>query len=158
MRKSIKENIKDILNGNYPKINKNIKEEKKEKKKENINNNENKEFIGDIGKNLTLQTQLYLNEKNRINNYNLDEKPENVIKILEKEFRNEIKEKENLPIIRPFRSINLSNQNLYRNIKTIIDFNDIKNKNKITEFVCFFKAKKNYQLNKFKETNKDYII
>ena len=158
MRKSIKENIKDILNGKYPIINKNIQKDKKEKQKLIINKNDEKDLKGFIINNLTLQTQLYLNEKNRINNYNLDEKPEKIIQNLETEFRNEIKKEENLPIIPPFRSINLNNQNLYRNIKTKIDFNDIQKKNKITEFVCFFKAKKNYQLNKFKETNKDYNI
>ena len=159
IRKSIKENIKDILNGKYLKIKKNIEKiQKSSNQIQNINSNENNELIGILRKNLALQTQLYLSEKNRINNYNLEEKPEIIIKNLEKEFRNEIKEEDNLPVIPPFRSIDLNNQNLYRNIKTKIDFNDIQKKNKITEFVCFFKAKKNYQLNKFKETNKDYNI
>ena len=158
MRKSIKENIKDILNGKYPIINKNIQKDKKEKQKLIINKNDEKDLKGFIINNLTLQTQLYLNEKNRINNYNLDEKPEKIIQNLETEFRNEIKKEENLPIIPPFRSINLNNQNLYRNIKTKIDFDDIKNKKKITEFVCYFKAKKNNQLNKFKKSDEDNNI
>ena len=96
-RKKIIENLLKSLQKKFLQIiiNKNIQKDKKEKQKLIINKNDEKDLKGFIINNLTLQTQLYLNEKNRINNYNLDEKPEKIIQNLETEFRNEIKKEEN---------------------------------------------------------------
>ena len=162
-KKSIKENIKDILNGKYKltneynkkeivkeKINKTINETLKDK----INLKKQLNLKGVITHNLNLQSKLYYEEQNKINLFDFNEQPEKIIKKLEKEFKQEIKKENILPVIPPFKSIDLKNQKLYCSKKDFIDYEDIKKKNKLTEYICYHKANNNIKLKQIKDNLK----
>ena len=64
------------------------------------------------------------------------------------------KSKNILPVIPPFKSIDLKNQKLYCSKKDFIDYEDIKKKNKLTEYICYHKANNNIKLKQIKDNLK----
>ena len=153
-KKNFKENLKDILNGLYNNdLNTNYTDSKrlksesveiKTKNKINIKNN----LINSLGlitNDLELQKKLYSEGNKLSKDYDLNKNPEILIKKLEKEFKDEEKKSETKRTLPIFNQIDLNNEKLYGNRLSENEYNVLTKKNKLTEYICLIKAKKNFE-------------
>ena len=154
-KKNFKENLKDILNGLYNNdLNTNytdskrlksesveIKTQKKINIKKNLINN-----LGLITNDLELQKKLYSEGNKLSKDYDLNKNPEILIKKLEKEFKDEEKKSETKRTLPIFNQIDLNNEKLYGNRLSENEYNVLTKKNKLTEYICLIKAKKNFEM------------
>ena len=154
-KKNFKENLKDILNGLYNNdLNTNYTDSKrlksesveiKTKNKINIKNN----LINSLGlitNDLELQKKLYSEGNKLSKDYDLNKNPEILIKKLEKEFKDEEKKSETKRTLPIFNQIDLNNEKLYGNRLSENEYNVLTKKNKLTEYICLIKAKKNFEM------------
>ena len=131
---------------------------KKYHEKEKIQNNNNnytskekekiKNFIC-LPLNLRRQTEIGLSSIN--DNLDLNKKPEFIIGLLEKKFKEE--EKENLELraktVSNWKKIlKLKNEKLYGEKKNNSDYEELKKRKMLTEYICLMKAKNKYEINK----------
>ena len=136
---------------------------KKYKEKEKIQNNANftseekekiKNFIC-LPLNLRRQTEIGLSSVN--DNLDLNQKPEYIISLLEKKFKDE--EKENTEIRSKTvsnwkKSLKMKNEKLYGEKKNNCDYEELKKRNMLTEYICLMKAKNKYEINKLQDKYK----
>ena len=136
---------------------------KKYKEKEKIQNNANftskekekiKNFIC-LPLNLRRQTEIGLSSVN--DNLDLNQKPEYIISLLEKKFKEE--EKENTEIRSKTvsnwkKSLKMKNEKLYGEKKNNCDYEELKKRNMLTEYICLMKAKNKYEINKLQDKYK----
>ena len=136
---------------------------KKYKEKEKIQNNANftskekekiKNFIC-LPLNLRRQTEIGLSSVN--DNLDLNQKPEYIINLLEKKFKDE--EKENTEIRSKTvsnwkKSLKMKNEKLYGEKKNNCDYEELKKRNMLTEYICLMKAKNKYEINKLQDKYK----
>ncbi len=154
-KKNFKENLKDILNGLYNNdLNTNYTDSKRlksesveirTKKKINIKKN----LINNLGlitNDLELQKKLYSEGNKLSKDYDLNKNPEILIKKLEKEFKEEEKKSETKRTLPIFNQIDLNNEKLYGNRLSENEYNVLTKKNKLTEYICLIKAKKNFEM------------
>jgi hypothetical protein len=158
---NFKENLLNILNGNY-KVNSNKKNKNKNLLSKSTNIKyfyktiNNKKPIKKIGKLRTnLEYQKKMNESN-LNNNELDliNKPKEIIDLIENEFNQELERRKNIyrKNLKSFRTnINFKNEKLYGKKKSDYDYNELKKQNKLTEYICLTKAKSNYELEELKK-------
>ena len=131
---------------------------KKYHEKEKIQNNNNnytskekekiKNFIC-LPLNLRRQTEIGLSSIN--DNLDLNKKPEFIIGLLEKKFKEE--EKENLELRAKTVSnwkkyLKMKNEKLYGEKKNNSDYEELKKRKMLTEYICLMKAKNKYEINK----------
>ena len=122
---------------------------KKYKEKEKIKN-----FIC-LPLNLRRQTEIGLSSAN--DNLDLNQKPEYIINLLEKKFKDE--EKENTEIRSKTvsnwkKSLKMKNEKLYGEKKNNCDYEELKKRNMLTEYICLMKAKNKYEINKLQDKYK----
>ena len=137
---------------------------KKYHEKEKIQNNNNnytskekekiKNFIC-LPLNLRRQTEIGLSCIN--DNLDLNQKPEYIINLLEKKFKDE--EKENTEIRSKTvsnwkKSLKMKNEKLYGEKKNNCDYEELKKRNMLTEYICLMKAKNKYEINKLQDKYK----
>ena len=136
---------------------------KKYHEKEKIQNNANftskekekiKNFIC-LPLNLRRQTEIGLSSVN--DNLDLNQKPEYIISLLEKKFKED--EKENTEIRSKTvsnwkKSLKMKNEKLYGEKKNNCDYEELKKRNMLTEYICLMKAKNKYEINKLQDKYK----
>ena len=137
---------------------------KKYHEKEKIQNNNNnytskekekiKNFIC-LPLNLRRQTEIGLSSIN--DNLDLNKKPEFIIGLLEEKFKEE--EKENLELraktVSNWKKIlKLKNEKLYGEKKNNSDYEELKKRKMLTEYICLMKAKNKYEINKLQDKYK----
>ena len=104
--------------------------------------------------NLRRQKEIYMSN---IENLDLDEKPKIIINLLEKKFKEE--EKENLELRAKTISnwkkvIKINNEKLYGEKKNNSDYEELKKRNMLTEYICLQKAKNKYEIQKLQQKYK----
>ena len=109
--------------------------------KKNLINN-----LGLITNDLELQKKLYSEGNKLSKDYDLNKNPEILIKKLEKEFKDEEKKSETKRTLPIFNQIDLNNEKLYGNRLSENEYNVLTKKNKLTEYICLIKAKKNFEM------------
>jgi hypothetical protein len=175
-KKNFKENIMDIINGKYyqeeefykPLIKKESGIKIVLNKNENINNlnkEENKKNISkknltsidlycksDIITNLNKQTLINLKHKSE-KELDIVNNPKEIIEIIEKDFEQTQKDKEQkfIKTLPYFNKINISNENLYGTKNQSNEYDELIKENKLTDYICLLKAKNNLQENNLKE-------
>ena len=174
-KKNFKENIMDIINGKYyqeeelykPFIKKNNEFNIKLNENDNLNKDKDKNNNDKSKKKLT-SIELYcksdlitnLNKQTLINQKNKSEKeldiinnPKEIIDIIEKDFENSQKNKEQkiMKTLPYFTKININNKNLYGNKNQINEYEELIKENKLTDYICLLKAKNNLQEKNLKE-------
>ena len=144
------EMIERLLTKKYREI------EKLQNKKLNLTDKE-KEIIKNfkcLPLNLRRQTEIYLSSIN--DNLDLNNKPEFIINFLEKRFRDE--EKENMEIrsktVSNWKNLKYKNEKLYGEKKNNNDYEELKKRNMLTEYICLMKAKNKYEIKKLNEKYK----
>lgn len=105
--------------------------------------------------NLRRQKEIYLSCIN--DNFDLNNNPQFIIKLLEKKFKEE--EKENMDMraktVSNWKNIMKSkNEKLYGEKKNNSDYEELKKRNMLTEYICLMKAKNKYEINKLNEKYK----
>ena len=104
--------------------------------------------------NLRRQTEIYLSSIN--DNFDLNNKPEYIIKILENKFKDE--EKENIDLraktVSNWKKLENKNEKLYGEKKNKNDYEELKKRNMLTEYICLMKAKNKYEIKKLNEKYK----
>ena len=167
-KKNFKENLKDILNGLYNNDynidlttqytdTKRLKREK-EKNFEKIHSMKiNKSVIpmkGLITNNLHLQTKVYLKSQKLSEDYDLVKNPEVIIEKLEKEFINEENKSSDNRHLSVLKKCDRNNEKLYGNRLSETEYSVLTKKNRLTEYICLLKAKKNYEIGKIEKSLK----
>ena len=104
--------------------------------------------------NLRRQKEIYMSN---IENLDLDEKPKIIINLLEKKFKQE--EKENLELRAKTisnwkKAIKINNEKLYGEKKNNSDYEELKKRNMLTEYICLQKAKNKYEIQKLQQKYK----
>ena len=105
--------------------------------------------------NLRRQTEIYLSSIN--DNLDLNKKPELIIGLLEKKFKNE--EKENMDLRAKTvsnwkKALKSKNEKLYGEKRNNSDYEELKKRNMLTEYICLMKAKNKFEINKLEEKYK----
>ena len=167
-KKNFKENLKDILNGLYNNDYNNdlttqYTETKRLKKEKEYNSTKSHSIkinksvnpmIGLITNNLHFQTKVYLKSQKLSEDYDLVKNPEIIIEKLEKEFKNEENkscENKNFSFL---KKVDKNNEKLYGNRLTETEYSALTKKNRLTEYICLLKAKKNYEIGKIEKSLK----
>ena len=101
--------------------------------------------------NLRRQKEIYMSD---IENLDLDEKPKIIINLLEKKFKQE--EEENLELRAKTisnwkKAIKIKNEKLYGEKKNNSDYEELKKRNMLTEYICLMKAKNKYEIQKLQQ-------
>ena len=104
--------------------------------------------------NLRRQKEIYMSN---IDNLDLDDKPKIIINLLEKKFKQE--EKENLELRAKTisnwkKAIKINNEKLYGEKKNNSDYEELKKRNMLTEYICLQKAKNKYEIQKLQQKYK----
>ena len=104
--------------------------------------------------NLRRQTEIYLSSIN--DNFDLNNKPEYIIKILENKFKDEEKENTDLraKTVSNWKKLENKNEKLYGEKKNKNDYEELKKRNMLTEYICLMKAKNKYEIKKLNEKYK----
>ena len=105
---------------------------------------------------LNLRRQKEICNSN-IENLNLDEKPELVIDLVEKKFREEEKENSDIrakTVSNWKKALKNENDKLYCEKKNNSDYEELKKRNMLTEYICLMKAKNKFEIKKLFEKYK----
>jgi hypothetical protein len=105
--------------------------------------------------NLRRQKEIYLSSVN--DNLDLNKNPKFIIKLLEKKFKDEEKEDmdERAKTVSNWKKVLKSNnEKLYGEKKNNSDYEELKKRNMLTEYICLMKAKNKYEINKLQKKYK----
>ena len=105
--------------------------------------------------NLRRQKEIYLSSIN--DNLDLNKNPKLIIKLLEKKFKEEEKEEmdERAKTVSNWKKVLKSNnEKLYGEKKNNNDYEELKKRNMLTEYICLMKAKNKYEINKLQKKYK----
>ena len=90
-------------------------------------------------------------------NLDLNKNPKFIIKLLEKKFKDEEKEDmdERAKTVSNWKKVLKSNnEKLYGEKKNNSDYEELKKRNMLTEYICLMKAKNKYEINKLQKKYK----
>ena len=171
-KKAINENKKELNKNLYIKqikkshrvesveriLNKKYQEREKNNYLSNFNQRQKEIILNhkDLSINLKRQKEIY--ESNSNPDLDLVRQPKRVIEILEQKFKDEEKEDNDLRA-KTYASwdknlIKGKNPRLYGGIKKNSDYEELKKRNMLTEYICLMKAKNNYEISKLNEKYK----
>ena len=104
--------------------------------------------------NLRRQKEIY---SSCFENLDLDNNPKIIIELVEKKFKDEEKENEDLrakTVANWNKVIKIKNEKLYGVKKNNSDYEELKKRNMLTEYICLMKAKNKFEINKLHEKYK----
>ena len=136
--------------------------ERKYRERENVHNSpklteKEKEKIKNfkcLSLNLRRQSEIYMSD---LGNLDLDNKPEIIINLLEQKFKQEEKENTDLrakTVSNWKKAIKIENEKLYGEKKNNSDYEELKKRNMLTEYICLMKAKNKYEIQKLEQKYK----
>ena len=136
--------------------------ERKYRERENVHNSpklteKEKEKIKNfkcLSLNLRRQSEIYMSD---LGNLDLDNKPEYIINLLEQKFKQEEKENTDLrakTVSNWKKAIKIENEKLYGEKKNNSDYEELKKRNMLTEYICLMKAKNKYEIQKLEQKYK----
>ena len=125
------------------------KREDKNKRFDGLNKREKLLIKNFKGLNENLQRQKEISELYKDEDFDFETKPSIIINMLEKQFMNEENEKEKLrgKTKKHFKSLlKFDDNKLYGKKTNSTDYEELKKRNKLTEYICLMKAKNHFEL------------